>query len=124
MSKFTNSLLCKCPICGKTDMFTHSAFNLLKFINMHPNCDNCHANFHPEPGYYLGAMYISYIFNSFVFLFTALMLTFYFEKSLTFTLITLGLLSLIILPFTLRSSRAIWLWLNDSVDNADLSTKN
>jgi uncharacterized protein (DUF983 family) len=121
MSKFTHSLLCKCPICGKTDMFTHSAFNLLKFINMHPKCAHCQANFHPEPGYYMGAMYISYIFNSFIFLFSALMLTFYFEKSMTFTLLTLVGMSVVFLPYTLRMSRSMWLWINDSVDNADLS---
>lgn len=121
MSKFINCLFCKCPLCGKSDMFKHSAFNFMKFIIMHPKCTNCNANFHPEPGYYLGAMYISYVLNSFIFLFTALMLTFYFEKTLTFTLLSLLALSILLLPYTLRMSRTMWLWLNDSVDNADLS---
>lgn len=121
MSKLTNSLLCKCPLCGKSDMFKYSAFNFAKFIVMYDKCPNCNANFHPEPGYYLGSMYISYVLNSFIFLFTALMLTFYFEKSLTFTLLSLLVLSIILLPYTLRMSRTMWLWLNDSVDNSDLS---
>lgn len=79
---------------------------------MHPKCEKCQANFHPEPGFYLGAMYISYVVNSFIFLFTALLLTFYFEKSLTFTFVFIGILALLVLPYTLRFSRTLWLLIN------------
>lgn len=93
-------------------MFRYSAFNILNFISMHPKCPNCQTNFEPEPGFYLGAMYVSYLVNSFIFLFTALMLTFYFEMSLTYTLIIMGIIAVIVLPYTLRVSRAIWLLIN------------
>lgn len=79
---------------------------------MYTECSNCKVNFEPEPGFYLGAMYISYLFNSFIFLFTALMLTFYFEMSLTFTLCAMGLTAVLVLPYTLRLSRTIWLLIN------------
>jgi len=113
MSKLTNILMCKCPHCGKEDMFLHSAFDIFNFVKMRPKCDNCQANFHPEPGFYLGAMYISYVINSFIFLFTALILTFYFDKSLLFTITSVLVLAVLLLPYTLRMSRTMWLWIND-----------
>lgn len=112
MSSLVRTLLCKCHNCGGSNLFKHSSFNILKFTIMNEQCPKCAENFHPEPGFYLGAMYISYVFNSFLFLFIALTLVFYFEKSLTFTFTVLGLLSLIILPITLRVSRSIWLLIN------------
>ena len=93
-------------------MFKHSAFRISGFIDMHSECSECKENFHPEPGFYLGAMYISYLVNSFIFLFTALMLTFYFDKSLVFTFVTVGILSILVLPYTLRLSRVVWLYIN------------
>jgi hypothetical protein len=79
---------------------------------MHSECASCKVNFEPEPGFYLGAMYVSYLVNSFIFLFTALMLTFYFDMSLTFTLVSMGVLAILVLPYTLRVSRTIWLLIN------------
>jgi hypothetical protein len=79
---------------------------------MHSECENCKINFEPEPGFYLGAMYVSYLVNSFIFLFTALMLTFYFEMSLTFTLVSMAVIAVLVLPYTLRVSRTIWLYIN------------
>lgn len=93
-------------------MFQYSAFNIFKFITMHSHCSHCNQNFEPEPGFYFGAMYVSYLFNSFIFLGTALVSTFYFEKSLSFTFATLFVLALVILPYTLRVSRTIWLAFN------------
>ncbi len=112
MSKFLSIILCKCPKCGKSDMFKYSSFNIFNFITMHPECPNCKVNFEPEPGFYLGAMYVSYLVNSFIFLLTALMLTFYFDKSIIFTFVTVGILSILVLPYTLRLSRVIWLYIN------------
>lgn len=112
MSKLFNILFCKCPKCGKSDMFKYPSYNFFHFIAMHAECPNCKVNFEPEPGFYLGAMYISYLVNSFIFLFVALILTFYFEMSLTFTLVTMGILALLVLPYTLRVSRTIWLLIN------------
>lgn len=79
---------------------------------MHPECPHCKTNFEPEPGFYLGAMYISYLVNSFIFLFAALMLTFYFDQSLTVTISVMVVLAVLVLPYTLRVSRAIWLLIN------------
>jgi uncharacterized protein (DUF983 family) len=34
-------------------------------LNMHEKCDHCGQLFEPEPGYYFGAMFISYIWTGF-----------------------------------------------------------
>lgn len=49
----------KCPHCGKGDIFLkrNSLFELPK---MREGCDECGYRFYREPGYFLGAMYISY----------------------------------------------------------------
>lgn len=33
---------------------------------MHKTCSHCELNLHPEPGYYFGAMFISYIWTGFL----------------------------------------------------------
>lgn len=105
-------ITCKCPKCGKSDMFKTSAFNYTEFIKMNDSCPTCNANFHPEPGFYLGAMYFSYVINSIIFLVSALIMMVGFEFSLTKTFIFLGIIALLILPYTLRLSRTMWLAIN------------
>ena len=49
----------KCPNCGKGDVYEKKK----KFIElpvMREECTECHYHFDREPGYFLGAMYISY----------------------------------------------------------------
>jgi uncharacterized protein (DUF983 family) len=113
MSKISNILQCNCPHCGKVSMYKTSVFNFLSFAKMNEKCTSCETNFHPEPGYYLGAMYVSYFISSFVFLITALVSMVVFEFTLTKTFVLLGVLAVLILPYTLRVSRTIWL----AIDN-------
>src|SRR3546814_4037395 len=43
-------------------MFTHAAFHP-KFSKMNKNCPVCNLQFEIEPGFYWGAMYLSYALN-------------------------------------------------------------
>lgn len=49
----------KCPHCGQGHVFKKST-GLFKMPEMHEACPACHYKFEREPGYFLGAMYISY----------------------------------------------------------------
>lgn len=49
----------KCPHCGKGDVFFKRT-SLLELPKMREGCDVCSYRFYREPGYFLGAMYISY----------------------------------------------------------------
>lgn len=49
----------KCPHCGKSDVY-HKKKHFFELPVMKDRCDNCNYYFDREPGYFLGAMYISY----------------------------------------------------------------
>ncbi|MEL6924222.1 MAG: DUF983 domain-containing protein, partial [Bacteroidota bacterium] len=58
----------KCPRCRQGDLFSHGAFGS-KFTEMPERCPNCGQNYMPEPGFYYGAMFISYIWTGWFCLF-------------------------------------------------------
>lgn len=49
----------KCPHCGKGDVYEKKQ-KLFELPVMKDRCDACNYFFDREPGYFLGAMYISY----------------------------------------------------------------
>ena len=49
----------RCPKCGQGQVFEKPA-HLLKFPEMKERCSVCDYRFDREPGYFLGAMYLSY----------------------------------------------------------------
>lgn len=59
-SKSLSILKCKCPQCQSGKMFTHSVTNLSKFTQMATECPVCGLHFEIEPGFFWGAMYVSY----------------------------------------------------------------
>ncbi|HMQ59813.1 MAG TPA: DUF983 domain-containing protein [Flavilitoribacter sp.] len=54
-----------CPKCHQGDLFTTPTFSFSKPFDMHPKCEKCGEDFMPEPGFYYGAMFLSYIFTGF-----------------------------------------------------------
>ncbi|MGB0521993.1 MAG: DUF983 domain-containing protein [Flammeovirgaceae bacterium] len=61
---FKGILQKKCPNCGKGDLFKYSLSKVWKFTQMYDHCPECGYNYNPEPGFYNGAMYISYAMNT------------------------------------------------------------
>jgi uncharacterized protein (DUF983 family) len=51
----------KCPKCSEGYVFKQNV-SLLKLPIMNDGCDKCNYRYDREPGYFLGAMYISYGF--------------------------------------------------------------
>ncbi len=49
----------KCPNCGKGNVYAKKT-KFLQLPVMKEDCEVCHYHFDREPGYFLGAMYISY----------------------------------------------------------------
>jgi hypothetical protein len=49
----------KCPKCTEGYVFKQN-LSLFKLPIMNDNCERCNYHFDREPGYFLGAMYISY----------------------------------------------------------------
>ena len=78
---------------------------------MHPSCEKCSLSFEQEPGYYFGAMYVSYAIN--VALMVAVWVAFLILAGSSFSIwwmvlvsVVLGLIST---PFNFRLSRLIWI---------------
>lgn len=51
----------KCPRCRRGKIFSGSLYGL-NIQNTNDNCSHCNMKFEIEPGYFYGAMYVSYAF--------------------------------------------------------------
>src|SRR5688572_8571617 len=77
-----NILSEKCPNCGETHVFEKKK-NPLLFPVMKTNCELCGYKFDREPGYFLGAMYLSYALAVFQGILTFLVCYFFFPGMAT-----------------------------------------
>lgn len=115
MNKQTPSLLysiimAKCPRCREGNMFPAGTLYSSKFANMHPSCSCCGQTFEPEPGYYYGAMYVSFGLSTGIFLAVLLVLSLLVEEITTAMMLTAVLVIVIgLLPVLFRLSRALWI---------------
>ena len=53
----------KCPRCRQGDIFKFPLPKVRYFWKMNHHCPHCGITFEPEPGFYFGAMFISYAFS-------------------------------------------------------------
>jgi len=49
-----------CPKCRKGKIFSKPFYSIRGFDEMHTHCPHCGFRFEVEPGYFYGAMYVSY----------------------------------------------------------------
>jgi TM2 domain-containing membrane protein YozV len=82
---------------------------LNKPLEMHDNCPVCGQNFMPEPGFYYGAMFVSYLLSSFFFLFIAGVTIIYFGWTVEGAFGLIIFLGIILYIWLLRISRSIWI---------------
>ena len=84
---------------------------LTRPLAMNKKCAVCGLKFEPEPGFFYGAMFISYIFIGFFSLGLVSLCVFYFHLSVDVSFgILLAALALMFL-WNLRFSRSIWIHL-------------
>jgi uncharacterized protein (DUF983 family) len=104
-------LTMRCPKCREGKMFPeHTLFT--KFMKMNDKCSCCGQSFMPEPGYYFGAMFVSYAITATFFI--AIWLGMYFlmdEISLTAMIVALLFVVLGLMPVTFRLSRVLWIYI-------------
>lgn len=100
----------KCPQCHQTNVFeTNNAFNLKRFDKMNESCSACGVKYEKEPGFFQGAMYVSYGLTAGWFMLTWAVDTFLI-KSETWQYLTFFVISIIVLmPLWFRISRLIWI---------------
>jgi uncharacterized protein (DUF983 family) len=105
------ALALRCPHCHEGRLFTHSAFNLAHFTDMPERCEVCAVPLEPEPGFYWGAMFISYGFNvATVLIIGALLYFLGGDPDVWVYVLTVTVFALVLAPSALRYSRTLMLY--------------
>ena len=111
-SQLTAILKAKCPKCRQGDMFVYPLRNLTRFSQMNSHCSVCKLRFEVEPGFFIGAMYVSYAMSLGIFVVVSTFIYFVFNNpAFHFYIIGIPLVVLILLPLMYRYSRVLFLHL-------------
>ncbi|MGZ3919796.1 MAG: DUF983 domain-containing protein [Bacteroidia bacterium] len=100
----------KCPRCHHGRVFeNNNPYNLSNGLKMKDSCSECHLKYEREPGFFYGALYVSYGLMSGIFIvwFFADRMWLHLE-ALNLALIVIGTM-LVMFPLVYRSARLIWL---------------
>lgn len=90
-------------------MFQYPLYNLGKFYKMHERCPHCDHQFEMEPGYFYGAMYVSYALSVGIFLTTVFVLyVFMDDPELSTYIATVVVVALLLYPINFRYSRILF----------------
>ncbi|MEO8769651.1 MAG: DUF983 domain-containing protein [Ferruginibacter sp.] len=126
-NKIPNKLLSlfkyKCPRCRQGDMFIDkSSYKLKSFMKMYDHCSVCGQQMEIEAGFYYGTGYVSYAlavaFSVSTFVAWWVLIGFSVDDNRVFIwLIINSVLMLLLQPYFMRLSRAIWLSIFVSYDS-------
>lgn len=113
MSLFKDVITEKCPVCGEGNVFNKKGNPLLlRMPKMNKECSVCHHKFEKEPGFFYGAMYVSYgltiIEMAPVFLLSRM-----FVESYIATIAIIAVSAFLLSTFNFRLSRMIWIYMFD-----------
>ena len=107
----------KCPRCGEGDLFSSPAYNLKKFHYMHEDCPKCNLRYEVEPGFFIGAMYVSYAISvGLLIIIGSLIYLNVKDAPLWVYMVSIASIPVIFLPFIFRFSRVLFLYLFGGVE--------
>jgi uncharacterized protein (DUF983 family) len=104
----------RCPNCRMGNIFRYSIFR--GFPKMHERCPVCDLKFEREPGYFLGAMYVSYALGLVIIALIAALLWAVTGWWITKDTIWAVVLFLPLAPTITLFARVLWIYLDQSVD--------
>lgn len=115
---FLSMLTMKCPRCRKGPMFKDSNpfhFSLSKIFDMHDTCPVCGQKYELEAGFWFGTGYVSYALSVAFSVFNLIWYAVFFglswrDNSILIWLGINGVLLVLIQPWLMRVSRAIYLY--------------
>lgn len=113
ITNLINILNNKCPNCHKGNVFKHNLFRFnFSFPKMNDRCLNCNFKFEKEPGFFFGAMFVSYGIGVAEAITTYLIASLFFEKNFDLRIIPIIAVVIILLTrFNIKLSRMIWIYL-------------
>lgn len=101
----------KCPQCHEGELFPVPVYSFRKLSDLNKSCSVCGANFHSEPDFYYGAMYVSYAFSVALVISAMVALNVLMEKpELWMYLTTVAVSNVILMPMMLRYSKVLYLY--------------
>src|SRR5579872_3535134 len=104
----------RCPRCRSGQIFRYSIFR--GFPKMHERCPVCDLKFEREPGYFLGAMYISYGLGIVTVAAFAAVAWYVTGWWITTDTIVAVLIFLPLAPTLTFFARVLWIYLDQTVD--------
>jgi len=111
-SKLHAMINARCPHCHEGRLFKYKWWNLLNFAQMHENCPHCDLRYEVEPGFFFGAMYISYAFTVGIMLIGGLIVfNFFNDPPAMGYVVPITIFSLVMVPFNFRTARVIFIHL-------------
>jgi len=100
----------KCPRCREGRLFNYPLLHP-RFAEMNAKCPSCEVSFMPEPGFYIGAMYISYAFNVALLVAVGVALYTLTDQASDWVYISsIIAASFLLIPFSFRYSRILFLY--------------
>lgn len=101
----------RCPKCRTGKLFSSKTYSL-GFTNMNTSCPACGFQFEIEPGFFWGAMYISYAVTIAIsFVLTLLIYLLLQTSNIWIYIISIVSVLVLLAPFNFRLSRALMLYL-------------
>ena len=104
----------RCPRCRAGTIFRYSIFR--GFPKMHDRCPVCDLKFDREPGYFLGAMYVSYALGIVIVALFAALLWWLTGWWITKDTIWAVVLFLPLAPTITLFARVLWIYLDQAID--------
>ena len=99
----------KCPVCQDGDFFVSKPYDLKNTGKIHDNCMNCGEKFSKEPGFYYGAMYVSYGLGVAMFIAVFILTYLLYPNPTAFIYISFIAVAMVLLgPFLYELSKIIW----------------
>lgn len=100
----------RCPRCREGHMFVNrNAYQLNKLFDMHESCEHCGLKYEREPGFFYGAMYVSYALSIAMAVSIWVGITIFTTLDI-WTYIGIIIVALVLsIPYLFRISRTIWL---------------
>ena len=111
-SQFLSLLKGKCPQCKKRSIFnTVQGLFFLSIPEMDQVCKNCNFKYEKEPGFFFGAMFVSYALAVAEFVAFAVVFYFILHFPILYTFFGVIFFALLLSTTNYKYSRIIWIYL-------------
>lgn len=99
----------KCPRCQEGDLYYTPTFSFRRPFDMPDRCPYCSQSYMPEPGFYFGAMFISYIFTAWFCIFFVMFFHWVLDWSIAASFALLIAVCALLFVYIFRLARSIWI---------------